>query len=159
MCKPIGLDGEISPRVAWPGYAGDMRRCLLAGVVVFGCSAEPKTWAQRDRDERMAYMQEVVLPTMREIFIAYDPDRYADFSCATCHGNDAAAVDYAMPNALGPLPLDGTLEVAMARNPEMTAFMLDEVFPTMVELLDEQKYNPQSAPNGYRCVGCHLVAE
>ncbi len=107
----------------------------------------------------MDYMREVVLPTMREIFQSYDAERYADFSCVTCHGQNAEEVDYAMPNVLGPLPLDGTIETAMARNPEMTMLMLEQVFPQMVELLDEEKYNSETAPDGYRCVGCHLVAQ
>ena len=66
--------------------------------------------------------------------------------------------DYEMPHALTALPLDDTLEVAQARNPEMTALMLDDVFPVMVELLGADKYNEQTAPDGLRCTICHLVA-
>lgn len=138
-----------------------MRRssaALLALAVVTGCADEP-TWDQLDRAARLEYMTDVVLPTMRDIFQAHDPERHAGFSCATCHGDDLVAVDYAMPNALTPLPLDGTLAAAEARDPETTAFMLDEVFPAMAALLGREKYSHDAAPDGFRCVGCHRVAE
>src|SRR5690606_33198906 len=133
----------------------------LAVVAVAGCSAPSAdpTWDELDRDARLEYMAEVVLPTMREIFQAHDPQRYAAFSCSTCHGEDLVDVDYAMPNALAPLPLDDTLAQAEALDPEMTAFMLDEVFPVMAELLGREKYNHDAAPDGFRCVGCHRGAE
>lgn len=104
-------------------------------------------------------MTQTVEPTMRDIFQARNPVLYADFGCPSCHGADPEGSDYVMPAFLPPLPLDGTLEAAMARNPEMAAFMLDEVFPTFVALIDEEKYDEAAAPGGYRCVGCHLVAQ
>jgi len=131
----------------------------LVGLVLVGCGEEQaRPWSEQDRGERMEYMQSVVLPTMRDIFQAYDPQRYAEFSCQTCHGEDASAVNFAMPNALFALPRDGTIAAAMAHDPEATAWMLDSVFPTMVSLLGEEKYNPQTAPDGYRCIGCHVEA-
>ncbi len=138
------------------GYAA---LSALLGWLLCGCEAEPETWAELDHEERVAYMGEVVVPAMREIFQSHDPERYASFSCQTCHGDDASEVDYAMPNALTPLPLEGTLEAADAIDPDEAAFMLDEVFPKMVELLGYEKYNKVSAPDGFRCVGCHRVAE
>lgn len=131
----------------------------VLGLLLGGCGeADPRPWRDLDRGERMDYMQSVVFPTMRDIFQAYDPQRYADFSCQTCHGENASAVDFAMPNALFPLPRDGTIAAAMAHDADATAWMLDEVFPTMVELLGAEKYNPETAPDGYRCIGCHLEA-
>jgi hypothetical protein len=129
----------------------------LLAVLTLAC-AEP-TWAEKGREARLAYMTDVVLPTMREIFQARDPARYAGFTCATCHGDDHVAADYAMPNALTPLPIDGTLDAARAIDPDMTTFMLDEVFPVMADLLGRDKYNQGSAPDGFRCVGCHRVAQ
>lgn len=136
-----------------------MRRFLVLGLLVFACEeaeSEP-TWAERDFDERFRYMNDVVLPAMKDIFEAYDPERFAGFTCAHCHGPDAATLDYAMPAFLPALPLEGTLEAAEARDPEMTAFMLDEVFPTITLLLDEEKFDHETAPDGFRCTRCHLV--
>lgn len=131
---------------------------VLAGLVAGCAEDEGHVWADFDREQRLQYMTQTVLPTMREIFVARDPQRYASFACESCHGADMLDVDYAMPNALFPLPLDGTLDAARAQDEQMTQFMLDEVFPTMVELLDEDKYS-EATGKGYRCVGCHLVAD
>ena len=138
-----------------------MRRLAPFAAALLSCTepaAEP-TWAERDFDERFQYMNDVVLPTMKEIFEEHDPQRFAGFTCAHCHGVDGPTTDYAMPAFLPALPLEGTLEVAEERDPAMTAFMLDEVFPTIVELLDEEKFDHEVAPDGFRCTRCHLVAE
>lgn len=138
------------------------RRAFAALLVLAGCPDEPPaepTWAEMDFEERREYMVEVVAPTMREIFQERDAQRWADFSCFTCHGADAADRNYAMPNQLSALPLEGTLDYAESLDPEMNEFMLDEVFPVFVDLLDETKYAPDDAPDGYRCTGCHAVLE
>ena len=129
----------------------------------FGCAEsddgpELAGWASFDREEKLLYMSDVVEPAMREIFQARDPQRWASFSCHSCHGVDYVAQDYAMPADLFALPLEGTIDTAMAHDPEMTAFMLEEVFPVFVDLIGETKYAPDSNPDGYRCVGCHAVA-
>ncbi len=134
-------------------------RALAIVMSVAACQeVHAVSWSQLDREERLAYMTDEVEPTMREIFLERDPQRYAGFGCPSCHGPDPEGVDYAMPAFLGPLPQDGTLEAAELRDPEMTAFMLAEVFPTMADLLGEQKFHETDAPDGFRCVRCHLVA-
>lgn len=129
--------------------------------VASACADAPsdadRTWVDFDFDERFEYMSVTVFPVMREIFLAHDPERYASFACESCHGPDPAASDYAMPAFLPALPLDGTLEAAEARDPEMTQFMLDEVFGEITDLLGYEKFNHDTAPDGFRCVGCHLV--
>ncbi len=112
-----------------------------------------------DFAQRHDYMTQVVEPTLRELVQAYDPERWPDFHCHTCHGPDAAQRAYAMPSELAPLPLEGTLDHAEALDPEMTSFMLEEVFPVFVELLDESKFAHEANPDGYRCTGCHAVLE
>lgn len=117
------------------------------------------TWADFDRRKRLEYMTDVVEPTMRDIFVERDPAYAASFGCPSCHGPDPEGSEYSMPAFLPPLPLDGTLEAAEARDPEMTEFMLAEVFPTMAELLGEEKFSETDAPDGFRCVRCHVVAQ
>lgn len=134
-----------------------MSRVLLVGLAACASEDAP-TWAALDRQERLAFMTDEVEPTMRAIFQERDAQRWASFGCESCHGPDPVGSDYEMPAFLPALPLDGTLEAAQMRNPEMTAFMLDEVFPTMAALLDEPKFNETTAPDGFRCVRCHLVA-
>ena len=35
--------------------------------------------------------------------VEFDGERYADFGCGTCHGEDAREVGFEMPNGLAPL--------------------------------------------------------
>ncbi len=134
-----------------------LHTAAVAGLA--GCASdEAPTWAELDRRERLVFMTDEVEPTMRAIFQEHDQERWASFGCESCHGADAAGRDYEMPAVLGALPLDNTLEVAEMRNPELTAFMLEEVFPTMAALLDEPKFDQTTEPDGFRCVGCHVVA-
>jgi hypothetical protein len=139
-----------------------MSRLSVAALVVLSCAActqeaSPPIWDELDRNERILFMNDTVMPVMRDIFQAHDSTAYAAFGCQTCHGDDMLEVDYRMPNTLMPLPLDGTLEAAQARDLEATQFMLDDVFPVMTELLGRERYNPDTAPDGFRCVGCHRV--
>lgn len=135
---------------------------LLGALLLVGCvSAEPlePTWSEMDFEQRRDYMTQVVEPDMRELFQARDPQRWSDFYCHSCHGADAVERDYAMPNQLAALPLEGTLDHAESLDPELTTFMLEQVFPVFVELLDESKYAHEDNPDGYRCTGCHAVLE
>ena len=137
-----------------------MRLLALFVLASSACSSDRSaSWAELDREARLTFMTEEVEPTMRDIFVAFDATRFAAFGCPSCHGPEPEANDYAMPAFLGPLPLEGTLEAAEMRDPEMTAFMLDDVFPTMAALLDEEKFAEGDAPDGFRCVLCHLVQE
>lgn len=116
-------------------------------------------WADLDFTERVTFMTRMVRPTMRDIFQARDPELYEDFDCESCHGPDGEANDYEMPTFLYPLPLEGTLEAAEARDPELTAFMVEEVHPAMAALLGEARFNASTAPDGFRCTRCHQVEE
>ena len=48
-------------------------------------------WVGMTRAERRDYMRTVVMPKSKELFVAYDPARYAKMSCGTCHGDGASA--------------------------------------------------------------------
>lgn len=102
-------------------------------------------------------MREQVLPDFKARFQAYDPVKYANFGCGSCHGPNAAARNYAMPNPDSePLPLDGTLAYARKQDSKATEFMLDSIHPRMAELLGEPRYS-ETEPNGFRCTRCHAV--
>jgi mono/diheme cytochrome c family protein len=137
--------------------AGIRIAAIAGAVVLIGC-AETSTWAEMNLQEREAFMRDVVVPNLAPVFRDYDAERFQEFGCATCHGPDAEARAYAMPADLFALPLDTTLETARAHDSPMTDFMLDEVFPRFVDLIDAEKYGPQT-PDGYRCTGCHAVAD
>lgn len=109
---------------------------------------KPADWQDMDFDQRKEYMTQVVEPEMQAVFQEYDADKYAEFACATCHGDDGEDVDYEMPNGLHPLsfPLNPT-------SPEEEAdieFMEDEVIVDMAALVDQVP-----GTNGFRCTACH----
>lgn len=160
-----------------------MNRALILTLVLAGCggdgeptdepiAAEPTagtedpapavaagelTWPEMDREQRLAYMQQTVMPEMKALFVAFDAERYADFGCATCHGEDMQAVDFAMPNGLAPLVPSEIPAMFQSEQP-MAVFMTQEAWPKMVELLDAQPYDPETH-EGFGCLGCHATAE
>ena len=116
-----------------------------------GAATEPGApgvaWADKNRQQRMETMGLVVFPSMKEAFQAHDAERYADFKCQTCHGDDAKDVDYKMPNAVTPLSKDDPVGDGNGIDEEMTKFMMESVVPKMKEHLEGAEVN---------CHSCHL---
>ncbi len=108
-------------------------------------------------EQRGEYMHDVVVPTMRELFQAQDPERFANFSCRTCHGENAREVNFHMPNGLHPLTHE-QIEAAFQSEEPMAVFMTRQVWPRMGELLGEPLYNPETR-EGFSCMNCHASAE
>jgi len=106
-------------------------------------------WDGMDFAARTRFMSEVVMPTMRPLFVESDPERFASFSCASCHGLGAKEGSFAMPSsdlpALGGPPASGD-EAHMQR---VTDFMRNTVKPKMAELLGQPEL---------RCGKCHPSA-
>lgn len=118
--------------------------------------AEDVPWANMNREQRLAFMQQTVTPVMQTLFQEFDEDAFADFGCPTCHGADMEQVDFAMPNGIA--PLDPTqLGVIFASEEPMAQFMSQRVWPRMTELLQAQPYNPETH-EGFGCLGCHATA-
>lgn len=141
---------------------------LLLGLVV-GCGqappppgigddddtpyVQPGPWEDMDFAQRLEYMEEVVQPTMEDLFVTTMPEVYDELPCESCHGEDPSDVDYEMPNGLEPLDLDD-FPLDQSDDPEIAAiaaFMNDEVKPVMAELLGEQPF-PQGT---FGCFECH----
>ncbi len=114
-------------------------------------------WGEMNRAQRLAFMQQTVLPEMRAMFQEHDPERFADFGCPTCHGPTMQDVDFAMPNGIA--PLDPTQIGAMFQSEQpMAQFMTQRVWPRMAELLQEPPYDPETH-EGFACMNCHGTAE
>jgi hypothetical protein len=113
-------------------------------------------WPAMTLEQRKAYMKTVVLPKAKELFVAFDPVRYAKFSCATCHGDSATDGTFKMPNPKLPkLPTkpEGFKQL-MAEKPKVMEFMAKQVKPTMATLLGEPEWTP-ATKKGFGCVECH----
>lgn len=111
--------------------------------------AAEKKWADMDFDERKKFMSKTYYPAMKEKFQAYDAKQFANFTCDTCHGENAKEVNFKMPN--GNTPLDAADPVANGKDmdEEMTKFMLEEVIPAGIEMLGEEDS---------KCLTCHEEA-
>jgi hypothetical protein len=144
---------------------------LLASVSACGGSSkgaddpstgsEPKTetpWKDMSREQRMDWMAVAVFPKMRRLFREQDSEKYEDFACQTCHGNEMERVDFKMPNDLFALEAEGTIERAREYDEKSTDFMLGAVVPEMAKLLDMEAYTLET-PTGFGCMGCHPTAK
>jgi hypothetical protein len=102
----------------------------------------------------MQTMREIVLPETKKLFVAYDGERFGEFGCPTCHGEDMQKVGFKMPNKLPGLPSADTLAKARAHDPKLAEFMEKQVVPKMAELFDEPPSTDGAGP-GFGCFGCH----
>jgi cytochrome c553 len=110
-------------------------------------------WATMSRAERMAYMEDAVLPEMQRMFRAFDARKFARLTCATCHGANGRAVQYRMPNGLDPLT-PSRIPARYASQRPMDVFMVRSVLPRMAQLLGKP-VAPPPALTGFGCLGCH----
>ena len=119
-----------------------------------------RPWAELSHDERRAHMARHVVPVMSELFAGYDEERFADLSCATCHGEGAAERGFAMPNPdILPLYPTGTIGQyqAVERYPEGVRFMYSQVVPAMQTLLGAPEFDAATG-EGFTCFACHTHA-
>ncbi len=106
--------------------------------------------------DRRHYMKTVVMPKMKEVFVAFDASRYAKMTCATCHGDGATEGSFRMPNpGLPRLPTtpDGFKKL-MSDKPAISQFMLTKVKPAMAKLLGVPEMTPENK-TGFGCLSCH----
>lgn len=128
-----------------------------AAAVADGWATPPSddSWANASWEDRHDTMEFVVHPSMARLFQAHYHEPAPDMTCRTCHGADAEAVQYKMPHglpALDPAHLpDPSGSDARAKTAK---FMIEEVTPKMIELLDVAPYNP-TTKRGFGCFNCH----
>lgn len=120
-------------------------------------SGPGKPWEMMSHEERKAYMRDVIVPTLSELFIAFDPEAHRGFGCRTCHGPDARERNYAMPNgdlfALYPTGSPEQKRTVKERE-EAARFMFNAVTPTMRKLLGQGRFD-RSTGEGFSCFRCH----
>ncbi|XYI03715.1 hypothetical protein ACMHYB_29705 [Sorangium sp. So ce1128] len=142
-----------------------MAACLFAAACGGSDDSEPEpvAWQDMSFEERTAYMTEVVMPQIKEVFVAYDP-KFESMDCGTCHGDGATNGTYAMPSAgIAPLPgsEEGFLEwVGDPEHPERqewTNFMFDKVVPEMADLLQIPRFDPTTQTGEFSCHYCHML--
>jgi len=116
----------------------------------------PTPWEGSDPAAKAAWMSGHVTPTMGKLFREFDPVRYADFGCATCHGARGPARGFAMPSPELPvLPApEGDWAAYAAARPKMMQFMSGPVKQTMAGLLGLPPHDAKTG-TGFGCYHCH----
>ena len=111
------------------------------------------------QEEKFEVMKKVVVPTMKPLFQAHDPEKFKDFGCVTCHGPRAKQGKFDMPNPeLPKLKFADELKFHKEKTPEMLTFMMEKVTPEMAKALNESPFDP-ATKKGFGCGECHLPAE
>lgn len=113
-------------------------------------SSSETSFAELDLDHQIAFMKTVVVPAMKPVFQKHDPQKFADFGCVTCHGEDANLGDFEMPNTK--LPKLDFSDLSRYDSRELD-WMQHQVKPTMARLLDMQEAD--TAAQGLACFTCH----
>jgi hypothetical protein len=116
-------------------------------------AAPAVAWATMTHEQKLDYMQHTVMPEMTRMFQEFDGHRFEHFTCGTCHGANARAVNFHMPNGIAPLD-PARIPAMFASQDRMPVFMTQHVWPRMTELLGAQRYNPETH-QGFGCFGCH----
>ncbi|NVB84381.1 MAG: hypothetical protein HOV81_38760 [Kofleriaceae bacterium] len=106
---------------------------------------------QLDQDQRVEFMKQKVMPAMKPIFQNHDATKYAEFSCKTCHGEQAAQGHFDMPNA--DLPKLNFGDMSKYKKEDLE-WMGKEVKPAMAKLLSLPEFTPEN-PKGFGCLHCH----
>lgn len=116
-----------------------------------------KPWPQMTDEEKAEHMGDVVLPRMKALFQEFDRERFAKFSCDTCHGVGAETGSFEMPNpGLPHLNAKSFYKKHRKATPEIADFMWKEVEPTMAQLLGLPRYSFVKK-TGFGCASCHIV--
>jgi hypothetical protein len=115
----------------------------------------PGKWYAWSSDQKHAYMKEVVMPKMGDLFRTFDVRHYADPNCAMCHGPSAKKGDFKMPNsALSALIAADQFKSDKVKHPKAFEFMMKQVEPRMAALIGEPPYDPKTK-KGFGCFNCH----
>jgi hypothetical protein len=123
-------------------------------------SGPPQPWKEMTPQQRGKYMKEVVAPRMKVAFQEFDGHDFAKFSCATCHGEQAKARKFKMPNPdLPMLPATPAgFATLMEKKPKIMKFMGGTVKPQMAALLGLPEFDPKNPQaGGFGCGACHTT--
>jgi len=156
---PSAAPGPVASAMPAPAATPPATSDANASAPATSASAAPAAkpaWKDMKADQRKEYMKTVVLPKMKEEFVAFNAHAYGDMNCVTCHGDSAKDGSFKMPNPKLPrLPSDEAgFKALMKKKPEVTKFMGSKVVPAMAEMVGESPYNPETK-QGFGCFECH----
>jgi hypothetical protein len=112
-------------------------------------------FSKLSKDDKVKFMKQKVMPTMKPLFQKFDAKNFASFTCKTCHGKDPQGTKYKMPSADLP-KLDFDAIKAGKEDPKVVEFMSKTVKPEMAKLLNQPEMT-ESQPKGFGCLACHQM--
>jgi hypothetical protein len=114
----------------------------------------PGEWATWSVVRKKQYMESVVIADAKKMFAHFDPVRYREVTCKTCHGPGAEDGTYKMPNpALPKVRPEKVIELAKTK-PELFIFMDGAVVPHVAKLLGQPTFDHVTM-SGFGCFKCH----
>ncbi len=139
----------------------------IFSVTLFGCSTTgtnpspatetstpaqgQKVWETMTVEEKGHVMKTVVMPKARELFSAFNAEKYADVKCTLCHGPNPKDTNFKMPSPSLP-----KFEMSMFEDdPDEAKFMAEKVLPFIAEALGKKVYNPADGSGDAKCILCH----
>jgi hypothetical protein len=138
-----------------------IQRTSIAVFLMFsGCDSEPTRYEDMNFEQRREFMTDIILPEMQRTFVEFEAE-FATMTCATCHGGGASDGTYAMPSPdLPRLPPTEEAFIEYVKDPEharWSQFMMDDVWPQMIDLLDVEPFDPMKNLTGFSCSNCHMA--
>ncbi|MEP7234655.1 MAG: hypothetical protein ABI778_05100 [Ignavibacteriota bacterium] len=143
----------------------------IAGLLWINCSAVSRTenqsnssvaaapdsaihWDKMDHAQRKTYMKQVVMPSMKAEFAAFNPEKFSNMKCTTCHGDGAKDDSYKMPNPqLWKFPR--SKEGWAKADTSFLRFMKATVKPKMASLLGIPQFDMKTKTGSFGCGNCH----
>jgi len=115
---------------------------------------EDAAWADMNFDQKKKFMATEYYPAMKDEFQGHDGEHYAEFTCNSCHGDNAKEVGFELPNDLVPLDAKDPIAAGKDMDEATTKFMMETVVPKTAELMDRPTWSPET-PDGVGCFTCH----
>jgi hypothetical protein len=145
--------GARSPDAKLPPAAGGAASTTSAPVPAPG----PGEWATWTHAQKLAYMQTTFMEEERKVFASWEPVRFRELDCRTCHGPGARDGSFKLPNEdLAHLvPGKEGYEELFAHEPELFRFMQKTLVPETARLLGLPAFDMEKH-TGFSCYQCHV---
>ena len=121
----------------------------MTAIEAMGLTPPDSPWEAMSVPDKEFYMIGKVNPIMKELFVAHDPEEYADFDCVDCHSEEMRELNFKMPApSMYIVPPEGTPghRGMLATFPETVKYMQETITPAMGKLLGIENFT---------CAGCH----
>jgi hypothetical protein len=145
-CGAAHEDARVSP----PAVA-----VVAAAPIPPPAPGEWRTWSHA---QKLAYMKTTFMDAERALFATWEPVRYRDLECRTCHGTTGVGDgSFRMPNPDLPkvAPSTAGFTEIYAHEPQVFTFMSKRVVPETARLLGLPAFDFEKH-TGFSCYQCHV---